>query len=50
MQINVFKKVKKSYKIFLIREIINKIKNDLYKKNYVKLNFEAYAIIRKNIK
>ena len=50
MQTNVFKKIKKLYKIFLIKEIINKMKNDLYEKNYVKLNFEIYIIIYKNIK
>ena len=50
MQINVFEKIKKLYKIFLIKKIINKIKNNLYKKNYVKLNFEIYIIIYKNIK
>ena len=50
MQINVFEEIKKSYKVSLIKEVINKMKNDLYKKNYDKLNFETYIITRKNIK
>ena len=50
MQINVFEKIKKLYKIFLTREIINRMKNDLYEKNYVKLNFETHVVIYKNIK
>ena len=50
MQTNVFKKIKKSYKIFLIKIIINKMKNDLYERNYVKLNFETYITIRKDLR
>ena len=50
MQTNVFKEVKKLYKVFLIREIINKMRNNLYEKNYDKLNFETHIITRKNMR
>lgn len=40
----------KSYKITLIKKMINKMKNDFYEKNYKKLKSAARSKIFKNIK